>query len=291
MSSNTTPDFYCHTCSNEVKTTVDESNQEIQCIECGGNFVEKLGQGYDSFTLLPPPATNEHNSSTLRRRRSQSQSSSELRALRQRDQLYSSRNQTWQSEPVNQRQYSTTVINGVPVNFLVREIGQGQGSVGMIGSISMMASGESSARSNIGSLMSALLGSTRGGGGGGVDFEGGLFGGLGAGGSRSFEELLHHIMMNDSSIAGVPPATEEMIQTLVKEELTEESNLQALGECSICQESFQVGDIAVSLPCGHYYKEESIMHWLRMHNQCPVCRLQLPEVTAGNNSIITNEIS
>lgn len=55
-----------------------------------------------------------------------------------------------------------------------------------------------------------------------------------------------------------------------------DSNFNAgAGECCITQESFEIGDVMVPLSCGHNYKQESIVHWLQMHNTCPVCRIQL----------------
>jgi E3 ubiquitin-protein ligase RNF115/126 len=96
------------------------------------------------------------------------------------------------------------------------------------------------------------------------------------GGGRTFEDLLHHIMMNDSSHAGVPPASERLIESLSRLQVTEETDLQELGECCISQEAFEIGELAVCLPCKHSYKEEPIIHWLKMHNTCPVCRIQLP---------------
>ena len=103
---------------------------------------------------------------------------------------------------------------------------------------------------------------------------------------RSFEELLHHILMNDSSHAGAPPATAATIENLSREVISAETDLQGLGECcSITQEAFEVGDTAVKLPCGHAYKQESIIQWLRMHDTCPVCRVRLPSASATTTGI------
>ena len=89
-------------------------------------------------------------------------------------------------------------------------------------------------------------------------------------GMRSFEDLLHHIMMNETSHAGVPPASDIIIESLLREQVTSDTNqINRLGECCISMEPFEAGDTAISLPCGHSYKQDPIVQWLRMHNTCP----------------------
>lgn len=89
-------------------------------------------------------------------------------------------------------------------------------------------------------------------------------------GGNSFEDLLHHIMMNESSYAH-HGASEEAIARLEKR--TE--NLQELGECSISQEPFTENDVAIVLPCHHAFKENEILQWLRVNKTCPVCRISI----------------
>lgn len=93
--------------------------------------------------------------------------------------------------------------------------------------------------------------------------------------NAQFEQFLHHILMNESSHAGAPPASETILQSLIKQTITETTDLSTLGECCISQETFEIGDVVVCLPCGHNYKEDPIIHWLKMHNTCPVCRIEV----------------
>lgn len=113
---------------------------------------------------------------------------------------------------------------------------------------------------------------------------GGLLGGLfaaltsartsnGTAANDSFESILHHILMNETSHAGVPPAEQALLDELDRQTVDPDNLDMLRGECSISQDMFAVGDVVVSLPCGHRYKEEPIVQWLRMHNTCPVCRL------------------
>lgn len=89
-------------------------------------------------------------------------------------------------------------------------------------------------------------------------------------GGNSFDDLLHHIMMNESSYAH-HGASEEAISRL--ERRTE--NLHELGECSISQEPFNENDTAIVLSCHHAFKENEILQWLRVNNTCPVCRVSI----------------
>lgn len=49
-----------------------------------------------------------------------------------------------------------------------------------------------------------------------------------------------------------------------------------IGECAICQEDFQIGEMFVPLPCSqtvsHKYHRECIQPWLDTNNTCPLCR-------------------
>lgn len=87
----------------------------------------------------------------------------------------------------------------------------------------------------------------------------------------SFEDLLHHLFINEPSHSLTSPASHTVIQQL--ERRTE--NLSELGDCSISQEPFSDSDVAVILPCGHAYRESLILQWLNIQNTCPVCRISL----------------
>ncbi len=99
-----------------------------------------------------------------------------------------------------------------------------------------------------------------------------------------FEQFLHHVLMNETSHAGAPPATDEMISGLHRKVVESSSDAKALGDCSISQESFEVDDVVLELPCGHRYKEEPILHWLKMHRTCPVCRIDISSLTIEGES-------
>ena len=107
-----------------------------------------------------------------------------------------------------------------------------------------------------------------------------MAGGLGMEG-RGFEDLLHHLMMNESSHAGAPPASDESIDALQRQVVTYQHDQPRLGVCCISQEPFEEGDVAVTLPCNHSYKEVPIVQWLKRHNSCPVCRYAVTNDASG----------
>ncbi|KAL2552359.1 RING/U-box superfamily protein [Forsythia ovata] len=53
----------------------------------------------------------------------------------------------------------------------------------------------------------------------------------------------------------------------------------ALRECSICLESFLVGDELICLPCGHRFHFCCLEPWLRTCGDCPYCRRDIVVTT------------
>lgn len=50
-------------------------------------------------------------------------------------------------------------------------------------------------------------------------------------------------------------------------------------QCTICMEDVKSNNTSSSkrLTCGHAFHTECIMHWFRMSNVCPVCRVEQNE--------------
>lgn len=55
----------------------------------------------------------------------------------------------------------------------------------------------------------------------------------------------------------------------------------SVNECSICQESIDVGHTVYKLPCRHVYHVDCVTQWLQQNHTCPLCRLELPKETEG----------
>lgn len=101
--------------------------------------------------------------------------------------------------------------------------------------------------------------------------------------NSQFEQFLHHVLMNENAHSGAPAATEEMIDSLPSNTLLTNIEAAALGECSISQEVFEVGDVVLTLPCEHKFKQEPIVHWLKLHRTCPVCRIDIVKPQVGES--------
>ena len=49
-----------------------------------------------------------------------------------------------------------------------------------------------------------------------------------------------------------------------------------LNDCAVCKDTY--GGRCLKLPCGHLFHQECITTWLKQHNNCPICRAELPSV-------------
>lgn len=98
------------------------------------------------------------------------------------------------------------------------------------------------------------------------------------------DDLLSYIIRlseQERGRVGTPPASKQVVENLPEVEITEkyckkdpESGQIEHPRCAICHEDLtQKGTL---LPCGHLYDRDCIVPWLKEHNQCPVCRFELP---------------
>lgn len=77
--------------------------------------------------------------------------------------------------------------------------------------------------------------------------------------------------------SGPPPASISSLGSLPKVTIsTTDIEANQSTSCAICLEDFAIGEEATRVPCGHLYHDACVKKWLGMHNQCPVCRYELP---------------
>jgi len=87
---------------------------------------------------------------------------------------------------------------------------------------------------------------------------------------RNFEDILNQLFQNTNH-KGNPPASEETIKSLVETNL-EQKQIDEHLDCPICKDEFTLEDHVIKLPCQHIFHPSCIIKWLKMRNQCPVCR-------------------
>jgi E3 ubiquitin-protein ligase RNF115/126 len=98
------------------------------------------------------------------------------------------------------------------------------------------------------------------------------------------ESIMQHILQlseMDRGRSGTPPASKEVVDKLSEFDISDKdckcaegSSVKEYPRCSICCEDLK--DRACKLPCGHLFNKDCISEWLGQHNQCPVCRFELP---------------
>jgi hypothetical protein len=259
---------------------VDNHSQELLCLDCSGSCVEELNQGLEDFLSndsIPSAdsSSDEVESTAPIMTESNIEDSSTFMESPSHDPSPPSASSSQDtaggvlSSILAQilGANSSTTETGRPVNIIIRQAtlngsenegGLSQGILGLIGSLTNIR-GRSSASSGAGTFGNAMS-------------------------NEAFEAFLHHVLMNESSHAGLPPASEALITNLPRIQITADNYSEHVGECSISQEQFEIGDEIVALPCGHRYKEEAIIQWLKMHNSCPVCRIPIEDNSNCNNS-------
>ncbi|VFQ88481.1 unnamed protein product [Cuscuta campestris] len=107
-------------------------------------------------------------------------------------------------------------------------------------------------------------------------------------GAAGMQQLVEQML--DDNPTGPPPAPEFIIDAIPKIQISE-SHLINDKACSVCLEEFEVGEEARELPCKHIYHSECIVPWLRLHNSCPVCRNDVDENIAENETAETTQSS
>jgi ribosomal protein S27E len=290
--SSTTGRVYCHICESE-KTAHYNAESDLECIECHSTFVEKTGQSglsgfleagaegaiasraaaaseaphasaversntegglaLDPIMNVMTPSGERADASTT----TQSPTSPDRDAVIRRILEYPERRNSSIEELTNQVLGLRGQVNRrrFPAPAATRRVGANTaGPLRIAGADPLMA------------ILAAL---------------GGINPGLELGGTRELNgnvpqdalaDILHHILVNETSTPGAPPASEQDIEAITRVEVTPENVEELGGVCHISQEEFEVGGRVCQLQCKHAFVEDSIKQWLRMHNTCPVCR-------------------
>ena len=106
------------------------------------------------------------------------------------------------------------------------------------------------------------------------------------------EDILRRTINSESQNDGLTPVSEEFLTNLEEFEISEVGEGEGEGEgedltskeCSICLESFKIGDKCIRLPCKdnhHVFHAgndscSGITKWFETKNTCPLCREEFP---------------
>eukprot|EP01041_Mallomonas_annulata_P003442 gene3442-6838_t len=268
-SSNRNVNYWCHSCSGEVLAELNNDTNEFQCTFCEGTFVEQLGQEVETF-LEPPLQSQEGNTQTADSDQNRTGATSgELGALLIQRIVNRILGLGVQTRPSVQSTLLTVLQqaaleSGRPVGIVVRQSTTAR-ELALLTSVLGMSRGAAATELSSDGIpdIASIFGSPGG------------MGWAGAPEGRSLEDLLHHLMMNESSHAGAPPASEAAIGSMERQVVSYQIEQRRLGVCCISQEPFEEGEVALIMPCGHSYKEAPIVQWLKRHNTCPVCRYSI----------------
>jgi Zn finger protein HypA/HybF involved in hydrogenase expression len=259
---------WCHTCNAE-STAILNTEMDYVCNICISTFVEELSQGIEEFTV-------GSSSSSLGPGQAPTGPSSGPQSdiLQHILEVISGNGGETGQQAATGQQESNMIISdsgGRSMGIVIQQLEGGGGGGDDFSSLAGLLSGlrnpiNTTATNGIPrnrglfSLLNSL----------GIPGQGGLEEGFD---NNQLEQLLHHILMNETSQPGAAPANDVLIGSLNREVVSSESDITRMGECSITQDKFEIGETAVALSCGHTFKEESIVQWLKMHSTCPTCRV------------------
>ena len=94
----------------------------------------------------------------------------------------------------------------------------------------------------------------------------------------NIDDIITHIMLNDTNKYGNPPAAKNAVEKLKKYKI-DENKIKEFGfenSCAVCKDEFNVGEECLSMPCNHYFHGNCLLPWLKERNSCPICRYELP---------------
>lgn len=90
---------------------------------------------------------------------------------------------------------------------------------------------------------------------------------------EALDRIISSLMEANPQSNAAPPASEDAIRNLERKPVDKEMLAnESKTECSICIDEIKMGDMALFLPCKHWFHEDCVVLWLKEHNTCPICR-------------------
>ncbi|VVA92136.1 unnamed protein product [Arabis nemorensis] len=91
----------------------------------------------------------------------------------------------------------------------------------------------------------------------------------------SFGEENMQVPVDESTVDNrFRPASKVAVASLSRK--VYEKTTSSLDICTICLDQFKMGEIVVTLPCGHEFDHSCILEWFFHNHVCPLCRFELP---------------
>jgi len=281
--------YWCHTCS----ATITPQGPNIICPLCGGDFIEQIEEEDrpENFVVFggtqqsPQTSATTNNSFSVQQIFNQFQQSlqqslprSPSRTRTAQSQASQQQQQPQPQQQQQQQQQQTQQRQGQdPVTHMFQQFSSVFGTPGQQGSANFVVFPSVSAQGNPFADISTMMNQFFQADFGGLSMNN-LFGLYGSPGDyawgRNFEDLLNQFF-HAGGRPGNPPAAEKAIQELTTMNVTQDQVDEKL-DCSICKDEFSLDETVTQLPCRHVFHNDCVVRWLKMHNQCPVCRFELP---------------
>lgn len=102
---------------------------------------------------------------------------------------------------------------------------------------------------------------------------------------EALDRIISNLMEAHPQSNAAPPATQEALSRLEKRPISKDMmGGESTVECSICIDDMSEGDMAMFLPCKHWFHEKCVTLWLKEHNTCPICRTSIDKQEQGQNN-------
>lgn len=102
---------------------------------------------------------------------------------------------------------------------------------------------------------------------------------------EALDRIISNLMEANPQSNAAPPATDEALKNLERKPVSKEMLAhESKTECSICIDDINEGDMALFLPCKHWFHEDCVVMWLKEHNTCPICRTPIEKNDRSPNN-------
>ncbi|UNI22040.1 RING-type E3 ubiquitin transferase [Purpureocillium takamizusanense] len=107
---------------------------------------------------------------------------------------------------------------------------------------------------------------------------------------EALDRIITQLMEANPQSNAAPPASDQALRSLDRRPVDREMlKGETKTECTICIDELKIGDMAVFLPCKHWFHEDCVVLWLKEHNTCPICRTPIEKRNGPNDAGSTGQ--